>query len=104
MVLQTYKKGLYIIIDISNVPVVRVNEIQLATYLELAAASTDNIVPADVVAGYKGNVVNALVRSGAIKMHRNTQVKMLDVTVELLVRRPNARTLRKLEQAEQVAA
>jgi hypothetical protein len=88
----------------SNIKIVRVNEIQLATYLELAAASTDNIVSADVVAGYKGNVINALVNAGAIKMHRNTQVKMLDVQVELLVRRPNIRTLRKLEQAEQVAA
>jgi hypothetical protein len=101
MVLQTYKKGLYIMIDISNVPVVRVNEIQLATYKALARNAENGVVKSEVVALYKGNVINALINAGAVKTHFNVHLKLLDVQVELLVRKPNVRTLRKLGLVEQ---
>jgi hypothetical protein len=96
--------------------VIKVNELQLATYEALRSeaetvitnaktGSTAFIVREDVLLTMKQNVVNALIRAGALETFRTKHVRIVDdVEVTLLVRKPNIRTLRKQEADAQVAA
>jgi hypothetical protein len=63
------------------VPTVLLNDIQMATLLELQSKAVEGVLSLDVIAGYKGNVVNALLRRGVIKgLYRKEVIKNYKLT------------------------
>jgi hypothetical protein len=63
---------------IRNDGTILLNGLQMATFQELKNQATpDGVISRDVAAGYKLNVINSLVRHGAIKEFRKFHYKLV---------------------------
>jgi hypothetical protein len=64
---------------------VLLNEIQMATFKVLRKKAVDGVIHSDFAATFKQNVINALVRHGAIKPTHGKHYRFTDV---LIARKP----------------
>jgi hypothetical protein len=66
------------------IPTVLLNELQLGTYNELVSKADEHgVVRDEVVASYKQNVINALIRRDVIRLFRGKHYRITATPVDL---------------------
>ena len=60
-----------------QIETILLNELQMGTFIALEKAVNKNYIHADVIANYKMNVINALVRHGVIRQFQTRHYKIV---------------------------